>query len=124
MNKCLLIIDDNKIARMVLSRQLGQAGYEIEEAATGPLGLTCLMRRPVDLVLLDFVMQPLTGLDVLQRLRRGYSPQELPVFMMSSTKDDRLVQSAIALGVNDFFFRPFQLSDMLERVHQKLDDRA
>jgi len=118
----LLIVDDNNIARAVLVRQLTKKeGYEVVDAATGPIALTLLMKRSFHLVLLDFVMQPLTGLEVLQRIRRQHPPDQLPVLMMSGTKDPELILRATQLGANDFFFRPFQLQELLDKIRHHLD---
>ena len=71
-------------------------------------------------MLLDFVMQPLSGLEVLQRIRKHYSLSQLPVLMMSSTKDSELTQRASQLGANDFYWGPFQLQELLDRIGQHL----
>mgnify|MGYP002386341326 CR=1 FL=1 len=103
----LMVVDDNNIARAVLIRQLQAAGYQVEGASTGPEALIALLKVRVHLILLDFVMQPLSGLEVLQRIRAIYPPNRLPVVMMSATQDADLVFRATQLGANDFFFGPF-----------------
>jgi CheY-like chemotaxis protein len=119
---CILLVDDNNIARTVLCRQLCKEGYGVMEAESGPVALTMLLKSKFQLVLLDFVMQPMTGLEVLQRIRRSYTPNELPVVMMSSTRDAELVLRATQLGANDFVFRPFQLQEILRKILHQLEE--
>ena len=119
----ILVVDDNDLARTVLCRQLGRAGYEVESVANGLSALEILTRKPIDLVLLDFVMEPMSGIEVLERIRRVRTPLQIPVIMMSASKDQRLIVRATDLGANDFLFRPLHVRVLDAKIRHLLQLR-
>jgi len=123
--KChLLVADDSALARKILARQLTHAGFEVHEAQGGASALLRLIEAPVDLVIMDFVMEPMSGLEVLERIRRIRTPLQLPVLMMSATRSPESVLRATDMGANDFLQKPFTTDLLVSkiRLHLKLRD--
>lgn len=122
----LLVADDSALARKILARQLTQAGFEVHEAQGGASALLRLIEEPVDLVIMDFVMEPMNGLEVLERIRRIRTPLQLPVLMISATKNPKSVLMATDMGANDFLLKPFTTDLLLSkiRLHLKLRDET
>ena len=116
----VLVVDDNNIARRVLTRQLQQRGYQTLEAADGRSALQSLQEHQVDIILLDAVMQPVSGLDILKQLRTLRTPLELPILMMSSTKDADLILQSNHAGGNDFLIRPCPIGALQDKLSYHL----
>ena len=118
----LLVADDSALARKILARQLSYAGFEVIEAQGGASALLRLIEAPVDLVIMDFVMEPMNGLEVLERIRRIRSPLQLPVLMMSATNNPDSVLRATDMGANDFLLKPFSTDLLVSKIrfHLKL----
>ena len=112
----VLVVDDNSIARRVLARQLQQKGYQTLEAGDGTSALTALKDHQVDIILLDLVMTPVSGLDILKQLRSLRTPLELPIVMMSATRDAELILQASHAGSNDFLLRPCPIPALQDKL--------
>lgn len=112
----ILVVDDNSIARRVLSRQLQQKGYHTLEAGDSSSALQSLKDHQVDIILLDAVMAPVSGLDILRQLRTLRTPIELPILMMSATRDGDLILEASHAGSNDFLLRPCPLPTLQDKL--------
>jgi PAS domain S-box-containing protein len=116
----LLIVDDDEMNRDVLSRRLFRSGYEVVTAAGGQEALEILNSQPVDLVLLDVTMPGMSGIDVLQRIRRKVSATELPVIMVTALPESEGIVAAMRLGANDYITKPVDYPVALARIETRL----
>ena len=80
----LLVVDDNRVNRLLLGRALEQLGHTVTFAEHGRQAMEILAQRPVDLVLLDIEMPEMNGYQTLEALRADPKLREIPVVMMSS----------------------------------------
>ena len=83
----LLVVDDEEYNRDMLSRRLQRAGFAVETASDGQEALHRVRDKEYGLILLDQMMPGLTGLDVLRLLRATYTPEQLPVIMVTALND-------------------------------------
>jgi len=83
----ILVVDDVSTNRSVLVSLLARPETEVLEASDGERALEIIAETPLDLVILDVLMPGLSGLEVLERVRRTFSSSELPILMLS-VKDD------------------------------------
>lgn len=116
MTTILLVEDDSKLAELVL-QELEQQGYQMLHASDGLTALhLCKQQRP-DLVILDWVIPALNGLDVLRRLRQDLP---IPVLMLTSRagEADRIV--GLELGADDYLTKPFSMGELVARVRALL----
>ncbi|MBN9419797.1 MAG: protein kinase [Candidatus Eremiobacteraeota bacterium] len=120
MQSSVLVVDDNNIARRVLTRQLQQKGYQTLEAADATSAIRSLKDHHVDIILLDLLMEPVSGLAILKQLRSLRGPLELPILMMSATRDAELILQASSAGSNDFLLRPCPLPALQEKLRYHL----
>ena len=116
----LLVVDDNPANRDLLSRSLTGRGYQVEVAENGAEALGKINRAHYDLVLLDQVMPGMSGLDLLRLLRATYSPNELPVIMVSGLSDSHAIVDAFDRGANDYVVKPIDLPVMDARIQTQL----
>ncbi|MCC7123479.1 MAG: EAL domain-containing protein, partial [Acidobacteria bacterium] len=117
----LLVVDDVRENREILSRRFERHGFETREAAGGLEALTLLAREAFDLVLLDMVMPDLSGLEVLAHIRATHSSGALPVIMVTAKSQSSDVVEALQCGANDYITKPVDFSIALVRVITQID---
>ena len=113
----ILIVDDIPTNRTVLVSLLSKPGREIFEAADGEQALEFIDRTPLDLIVLDVLMPGLSGIEVLERIRRSFSSSELPVLMLTVKDDIADVVTALEIGANDYVTRPFDYTVLTTRIN-------
>jgi len=112
----ILIIDDEAAFRRALRLALGASGHEVIEAATGAEALEYLRTQVPELILLDWQMP---GLDGLQACRAIRSACAAPIIMLTGRPlgpDKSCRGQALAAGAVDYVTKPFELSDLLAHV--------
>ena len=117
MNERILIIEDDEAILRVLRRALAYEGYRVDTAPDGESGLNQARDYHPDLVILDWMLPGMDGLEVCQRLRAGGS---VPVLMLTAkdTLQDRV--QGLDAGADDYMVKPFELDELLARVRALL----
>jgi DNA-binding response OmpR family regulator len=116
METILLVEDEGELAR-VIARELEVAGYRVLRAADGLEGLQLHAERQPDLVILDWMLPGLDGLEVLRRIRQGSA---VPVLMLTARGEemDRVV--GLEVGADDYLTKPFSMRELVARVRALL----
>jgi two-component system chemotaxis response regulator CheY len=116
--KKALVVDDSRAVRMILSKTLKGLGYDVREAANGieALEIIALEKTEVTLVLSDWNMPEMNGLELLKQLRRDPELASLVVIMV--TTETELDQMALALeaGANEYVMKPFTKEILVEKL--------
>jgi diguanylate cyclase (GGDEF)-like protein/PAS domain S-box-containing protein len=120
----LLVVDDEENNRDLLARRLQRAGFAVETASDGPEALARIDQKEYGLVLLDHMMPGMTGIDVLRLLRATYSPEQLPVIMVTALNDSEKIVEAIGLGANDYVTKPLDYAVALARIRSQLSRKT
>ncbi len=117
MNERILIIEDDPSISKLLQRGLAYEGYNVECAPDGKTGLVKARDNAPDLVVLDWMLPGLDGLEVCHRLRMGGS---IPVLMLTAkdTVEDRI--QGLDAGADDYMVKPFNLDELLARIRALL----
>jgi len=116
----LLLVDDDDITRDLLARHLEGKGYAVTGMTDGTEALARIEKGGVDLLLLDILLDGLSGLDMLQVVRQKYSAADLPIIMATSMVQSQDVVEALKLGANDYVTKPFDVPVVLARVQTQL----
>ena len=119
----LLVVDDNRVNRLLLGRALEQLGHTVTFASNGREALETLQQRPFDLVLLDIEMPEMDGYQVLAALAADARFRDLPVVMMSSVEEVDSVARCIELGAEDYLFKPVNPVLLRARVGASLEKK-
>jgi class 3 adenylate cyclase len=119
----LLVVDDNRVNRLLLGRALEQLGHAVRFAENGRQALESLRQHPVDLVLLDIEMPELDGYQVLAALAADPRLRDVPVVMMSSVEEVDSVARCIELGAEDYLFKPVNPVLLRARVGSSLEKK-
>jgi len=112
----VLVVDDSRMQRRILASQLARAGYEVLEAETGEQALLLCAAEPVDLVLSDWVMPGMSGLDFC-RAYRALPRDDYGYFVLLTSKIEKgEVARGLASGANDFLTKPVNGDELRARL--------
>jgi class 3 adenylate cyclase len=119
----LLVVDDNRVNRLLLGRTLEQLGHRVAFAENGRQALEALRAHPADLVLLDIEMPEMNGYETLEALQADAKLRDIPVVMMSSIEEIDSVARCIELGAEDYLFKPVNPVLLRARVAASLEKK-
>jgi PAS domain S-box-containing protein len=116
----VVAIDDDAAVLLLIARSLQAEGITCRTAASGAEGLRLIRESPPDLVLLDIVMVGEDGFTICREIRRAWSPDQLPVVMVTSLEDLASIQAAYQAGANDFLTKPLHWRHLPYRIRHVL----
>ncbi len=119
----LLVVDDNKINRMLLSRSLETQGHIVETAENGKEGLEKIRSGAFDLVLLDIEMPEMDGFQVLEACLNDVELRQLPIIMTSAMDELDAVVKCVELGAEDYLTKPINPVLLRARVNASLEKK-
>jgi adenylate cyclase len=119
----LLIVDDNKVNRLLLGRGLEQQGHAVDFAENGVQALDKLARERFDLILLDIQMPELDGYQVLERIIQDPDLRDIPVIMTTATEEIESVVRCIELGAEDYLTKPVNAVLLRARINASLEKK-
>jgi len=119
----LLVVDDNKVNRLLLIRGVELMGHRAAGAENGRVALEMLEREPFDLMLLDIAMPEMDGFQVLERLLANTRLRDLPVIVTSAVEGLDSVVRCIELGADDYLHKPVNPVLLRARVNSSLEKK-
>ena len=118
----ILIVDDREVNIQLLERMLRGAGYDSITSTMEPGEVRALhFKNRYDLILLDLQMQGMDGFQVMEELKKIEMDNYLPVLVITAQPGHKL--HALQAGAKDFISKPFDLTEVLARVHNMLEVR-
>lgn len=111
----LVCEDEPDILALIVAR-LTREGHEVTTATDGAEGLRIALERPYDLLLVDWMMPGLSGLEVCTALRAHPEARSLPIIMLTARAQQSDIDAAFAAGVDDFVIKPFRAGELQSRV--------
>lgn len=117
MNERILIIEDDEAIVKIIRRTLSYEGYQVETALDGEAGLDLAREHHPDLIILDWMLPGMDGLEVCHRLR---ATETTPILMLTAkdTLQDRV--DGLDTGADDYMVKPFELDELLARIRALL----
>ncbi len=109
----VLIVDDESQIRRALSLNLGARGYDVFEATTGRAALVAVRTEAPDVLLLDLGLPDLDGLTLLAQLREW---SHVAVIVLTARDDEQSRLRAFEIGADDYVTKPFDMTDLIERI--------
>ena len=116
----VMVVDDDPQNVDFLARQLHRRGYKVEVAFSGQKALAMIDESPPDLVLLDVMMPGMSGIEVLQTVRKTRAAADLPIIMATALDQSGDVVEALRCGANDYVTKPLDLPVVLARLENQL----
>jgi two-component system phosphate regulon response regulator PhoB len=112
----VLIVDDDPDIRDIATMKLEQAGLEVFTESDGEAGLAAALELTPDLLLLDWMMPRLTGLEVCARLREHAPTARTPVILLTAKAQEADLERGFAAGATDYIVKPFSPRELVARV--------
>lgn len=119
MVQIVVLEDDPDMATLIVHR-LGKAGYSVSSEADGQAGLDAIRERRPDLVVLDWMMPRLTGIEVAEEIRKDASLGATRILMLTAKSQKHDIERAFAAGVDEYLRKPFSLRELLIGVDSVL----
>src|SRR5688572_11365198 len=103
----ILVVDDNNVNCLLLRRRLEGVGYQVTVSNSGRDALDKIASQPFDLVFLDVMMPEMSGLEVLETVRKTAGVADLPIIMATAADASEDIVEAFGMGANDYVTKPF-----------------
>jgi len=116
----ILVVEDEQHIRRVLEYNLRLDGYEVYTAEDGPEALEIARQQKPDVILLDWMMPNMDGLDVLSELRHNEATRHIPVFMLTAKAIVADVERALSQGIDGYITKPFDPMQVGKAIREKL----
>jgi len=116
----VLVVEDEAALATMLRYNLEKQGFRVDEAADGQEALTRIAEEPPDLVLLDWMLPVMSGIEVCRQIRRRPDTRDLPVIMVTARTDDQDAVRGLNTGADDYVTKPFNMDALLARVRALL----
>jgi two-component system copper resistance phosphate regulon response regulator CusR len=113
----ILIVEDEPKTGDYLRKGLGESGFVVDLARTGPDGLNLAVEQDYDLIVLDVMLPEMDGWNVLQKLREK---KETPVLFLTARDDVADRVKGLELGADDYLVKPFAFAELLARIRTLL----
>jgi two-component system phosphate regulon response regulator PhoB len=111
-----MIVEDEQPIREMLRFALGNAGYEVTEADDAYRAQHLLAERPPALILLDWMLPGISGLDFARRLKREEPTREIPIIMLTARAEEDHKIQGLDSGADDYITKPFSTRELLARI--------
>ena len=113
----ILVVDDFATMRKIIKNQLGQLGFKnILEADDGSTALIMLKKERFDLIIADWNMPRMSGLDLLKSARGDENYKNTPFVMVTAEANKNNIVAAIQAGANDYIIKPFNVNTLQEKI--------
>jgi len=120
----LLVVDDEEDNLKVVQSRLTRRGYEVICASSGPEALEMLDKTSPDLVLLDYMMPEMDGLETLARIKESVNNEFLPIIMLTAKDDKESMILGFETGADDYVHKPFDVDELNARIQAMLRIRS
>lgn len=116
----ILVVDDDANLREIVVLKLQLAGFETHAVNDGEAGLAAAQERAPDLIVLDWMMPKMTGLEVSRALREDTRTSEIPIIMLTAKAQVDDLRRGFDAGATDYMVKPFNPSELVARVSAAL----
>jgi two-component system phosphate regulon response regulator PhoB len=120
MKPLILIVDDEDALLEIVRYNLERAGFEVTTTHDGEEALTAIAERIPDLVVLDWMLPHVSGIEVCRQIRRLGGNQAIPVIMLTARSDESDKVRALNTGADDYLTKPFSPSELTARIQAVL----
>lgn len=116
-----LVVDDSSTMRRIIKNTLKAVGYDdILDAENGEGALACLQSEKVDLVITDWNMPVMNGLELVAAIRSSPTLKQVPVLMVTTVAEKDEILKAMHTGVNNYVVKPFDAATLKKKIDQIL----
>ena len=117
----VLVIEDEEHIRGIVEYNLRLGGFEVYLAEDGPTGIDIATSKKPDVILLDWIMPGMDGLQVLDKLKADQRTEGIQVIMLTVKRMMNDIATALSRGADDYIIKPFEPEEVGEAVRRKLE---
>jgi len=118
----ILVVEDDEHIRNILEYNLKLDGFEVDIAEDGRKGLELARQIKPDVILLDWMMPEMNGLEVLSELKKDEQTKHIPAFMLTAKALMHDVGQALSEGADDYITKPFDSAKLGQTIRTKLEN--
>lgn len=115
----LVVEDEQAIAEMIMT-SLQLADYQVKRAANGQIAYQMVLEETPDLILADWMMPMMTGLELVKKLKQNDTSAEIPIILLTAKSDEEDKIKGFDAGVDDYVEKPFSIRELLARIRAVL----
>ena len=119
-NPRILVVEDEPSQLEILSYNLNIAGYDVFDAETGEDALLILKETSIDLIILDWMLPEVSGLEVCRQIKADEQSKHIPIIMLTARGDEEDKVRGLDIGANDFVIKPYAIKELMARVRAGL----
>ena len=112
----ILIVEDEPEIRELLNFSLTRTGFRVTEAESGECALQQLLNQRPDLVIVDWMLPGMSGVDLAKRIRKDEVTSSLPLMMLTARNDEADVLKSFDTGIDDYMSKPFSPKELIARI--------
>lgn len=116
----VLIVEDEAALVTLLRYNLEREGFRVTEAGDGEEALSCAAEHPPDVVILDWMLPVMSGIEVCRQLRRRPRSREVPILMLTARSEEADKIHGLNTGADDFMTKPFSVPELIARLRALL----
>ena len=116
----VLVVDDEAAQREVLIYNLQSEGFTVASAADGEEALLSVAETPPDVILLDWMMPNVSGIEVCRRLKIRPETRDIPVIMLSARSEELDLVRGLETGADDYVTKPYSVAELMARVRSQM----
>ena len=116
----VLIVEDEPEIREMLKFSLTRAGFEVKEARTSEMALQHLDSNLPDILVVDWMLPGMTGVELAKRLRRDALTENLPLLMLTARNEESDILRSFESGIDDYMSKPFSPKELVARIRALL----
>ncbi len=116
----ILLVEDEPAQREVLRYTLSAAGFAVTCAEDGDAALLAVAEQAPDLVLLDWMLPGVSGIEICRRIKRASATSDIPVIMLSARSEEADRVRGLETGADDYMVKPFSHKELIARIRTQL----
>ncbi len=117
----ILVVEDDKFLREMISRKLDKEGYEVVQAIDGEKGVEKVVEEKPDIVLLDLILPGIDGFEVLEKTKNNPEVSNIPVIILSNLGQKSEIERGLKLGAVDFLIKAhFTPAEIVKKIRETI----
>jgi two-component system phosphate regulon response regulator PhoB len=112
----MLIVEDEEALLDLLKFNFNKEGYKIDTATDGETALEKILYKPPDIIILDWMLPKLSGIELCRRIRKNKEHKNIPIIMLTAKGEEEDKLRGLETGADDYITKPFSVNELVARV--------
>ncbi len=112
----MLIVEDEEALLDLLKFNFNKEGYKIDTATDGETALEKILHKPPDIIILDWMLPELSGIELCRRIRKHKEHKNIPIIMLTAKGEEEDKLRGLEIGADDYITKPFSVNELVARV--------